>query len=145
MILLGDTSGLVAAFNPSDAEHHAARSSLMNASATVVSALVMLEIEHIFTHEHGRQRAYAVNDWILRNTASRRIVLPDLTAASLIQARGVQNAYRDLELDLTDALHVVLSGDFQTNAILTKDHRDFRTTRPLTGHVAFRILPADDE
>lgn len=144
MILLGDTSGLVAAFNPSDAEHHEARSSLMAASATVVPALVMFEIEHIFTRDHGRKRAYAVNDWILRNTDSRRIVVPDITSEALVQARRVQNAYRDLEFDLTDALHVVLSGEFQTNVILTKDHRDFRTVRPLTGHAAFRILPADD-
>lgn len=50
----------------------------------------------------------------------------------------------DLALDLTDALHVVLSRVFQTNAILTKDHRDFRAIRPLTGQTAFCILPADE-
>ena len=116
----------------------------MDASATVVSALVMLEIEHIVTRDHGRRRAYAVNDWILRNTLSRRVVVPDITSDGLVKARRVQNAYRDLELDLTDALHVVLSGDFQTNAILTKDQRDFRTIRPLTEHAAFRILPTDE-
>ncbi|MGO1523857.1 MAG: hypothetical protein ACTHWO_10840 [Nesterenkonia sp.] len=79
------------------------------------------------------------------NTASRRIVLPDLTAASLVHAQGMQNTYRDLGLDLTDALHVVLSGDFQAKVILPKDHRDFGTVSPLTGHAAFRVLPADTQ
>lgn len=144
MILLGDTSGLVAAFNPSDPEHQSARASLTAASTTVISPLVLLEIEHIVTRDHGRKRAYSVNDWILHNTDSQRIVVPHIGAHTLVSARRVQDAYRDFELDLTDALHVVLSADFHTNVILTKDHRDFRTIRPLTGHAAFRILPADD-
>ena len=143
MIVLGDTSGLVAAFNPSDPDHQASRAALVSASATVISPLVMLEIEHIFTRDHSRDRAYLVIDWILKNNSSGRIVVPDLGAHSLGRARQIQGAYRGLMLDLTDAMHVVLSADFQTNAILTIDQRGFRAVTPLSGHGGFHILPTD--
>ncbi|MGP4091971.1 PIN domain-containing protein, partial [Streptomyces sp. KR55] len=49
MIVIGDTSGLVAAFNTDDPEHAATRRALGEASATVISPLVFAEIEHIIT------------------------------------------------------------------------------------------------
>ena len=49
MIVVGDTSGLVAAFNIDDPEHAAARRAFAKASATVISPLVFGEIEHIIT------------------------------------------------------------------------------------------------
>jgi hypothetical protein len=37
----------------------------------------------------------------------------------------------DSALDLTDAVNVALASDFDTDAILTLDRRDFRAVRPL--------------
>lgn len=125
----GDTSGLLSAFIPSDPEHPSARGSLMAASVNLISPLVLLEIEHIVTRDHGRKRANSVNDWILHNTDSQRIVVPHIGADTLVSSQRVQDAYRDFEL--TDAQRVVLGADFHTTAILAKDHRDFRTVRPL--------------
>jgi uncharacterized protein len=47
VIVIGDTSGLVAAFNNDDSEHSVARRAFREASATVISPLVFAEIEHI--------------------------------------------------------------------------------------------------
>lgn len=143
MIVIGDTSGLVAALNSSDPEHKAARSALQHASATVVSPLVMLEIEHITTRNVNRRAADAVKDWLLREERTLRVVIPEVNADVLRMARTVQSRYAALELDLTDAVNVALAESYETEWVLTLDRRDFRAVRPLTGHHAFRLLPDD--
>lgn len=70
-------------------------------------------------------------------------MLPEVTADLLETAQAVRNRYRDLRLDLADAVNVVFAAQFRTNVVLTLDHRDFRAVRPLTEHTAFRLLPAD--
>lgn len=144
MIVIGDTSGLVAAFNPSSALHARARAAFTAAAATVISPLVLLEIEHIMTRERGRAAAYAVNDWLLANTESQRVVVPELGVDLLRRARRVQGAYRDLRLDLTDAVNVALAEVYATVQVLTLDARDFRAVTPLTAEPAFVLLPEDD-
>ncbi|MDQ0933552.1 PIN domain-containing protein [Streptomyces turgidiscabies] len=143
MIVVGDTSGLVAALNTSDPEHEAARTALRSASATVVSPLVFMEIEHITTRNIDRRAAYAVNDWLLAQERALRVIVPELTADMLRKARGVQNRFAALTLDLADAANVVLAEMYETDCVLTLDRRDFRAVRPLTGHKAFRLLPDD--
>lgn len=143
MIIIGDTSGLVAALNASDPEHEAARTALRQAALTVVSPLVILEIEHITTRNVNRKAAYAVNDWLLAHERTGRLAIPELSADTLRKARVVQNRYAALRLDLTDAVNVVLAEAYDTETILTLDRRDFRAVTPLTGNHAFRLLPDD--
>ncbi|MDI6410923.1 hypothetical protein QLX52_19020 [Streptomyces albus] len=57
MIIVGDTSGLVAALNAADPEHEAARTAMRQAPLTVVSRLVILEIEDITTRNVNRKAA----------------------------------------------------------------------------------------
>jgi predicted nucleic acid-binding protein len=143
VIVVGDTSGLVAALNTSDPEHEAARSAMREAALTVVSALVILEIEHITTRNIDRRAAHAVNDWLLAQERTGRVVVPAVSAATLRKARGVQDRYAALRLDLADAVNVVLAEEYETETILTLDRRDFRAITPLTGAHAFRLLPDD--
>ena len=143
MIIIGDTSGLVAALNVSDPEHEAARAALRTAALTVVSPLVLLEIEHITTRNVGRQAALAVNDWLLAQEQTGRVAVPGLSAATLRKARKIQDRYAALRLDLADAVNVLLAEQFETEAILTLDRRDFRAITPLTGKHGFRLLPDD--
>ncbi|MFJ8310751.1 MULTISPECIES: PIN domain-containing protein [unclassified Streptomyces] len=143
MIVIGDTSGLVAALNVSDPEHGAARTALRRASATVVSPLVFMEIEHITTRNVDRRAAHAVNDWLLEQERTLRVVVPEISSDTLRKARGVQDRYSALTLDLADAVNVVLAEVYETACILTLDRRDFRALRPLTGHKAFQLLPDD--
>ncbi|MDT0442065.1 PIN domain-containing protein [Streptomyces johnsoniae] len=141
MIVVGDTSGLVAALNTSDPEHKAARTAMREAALTVVSPLVILEIEHITTRNVDRRAAYTVNDWLLAQERTGRVAIPELSAETLRRARVVQNRYAALRLDLTDAVNVVLAEAFDTEIILTLDRLDFRAVTPLTGNHAFRLLP----
>ncbi|MFR9727116.1 PIN domain-containing protein [Streptomyces sp. MS19] len=143
MIVVGDTSGLVAALNASDPEHSAARTAMQEAALTVVSPLVIQEIEHITTRNVNRGAASVVNDWLLAQERSGRVAIPELSAETLRNARLVQNRYAALRLDLTDAVNVVLAEAFDTETVLTLDRRDFRAVTPLTGHHAFRLLPDD--
>ncbi|MFE9390929.1 PIN domain-containing protein [Streptomyces sp. NPDC006784] len=143
MIVIGDTSGLVAALNASDPEHEAARVALRRAALTVVSPLVVLEIELITTRNVDRKAAYRVNDWLLGQERTGRMAIPQVSTDTLRKARLVQNRYADLRLDLTDAVNVVLAEAYDTEIILTLDRRDFRAITPLTGNHAFRLLPDD--
>lgn len=143
MIVIGDTSGVVAAVNSSDPEHQAARSAWRQASTTVVSPLVFAEIEHIMARTGGRPAAYAVNDWLLEQARTLRVQVPEVSAETLRRARRVQDRYAGLRLDLTDAVNVVLAEAYETSTVLTLDRRDFRTVRPLTEHDAFTLFPDD--
>lgn len=143
MILIGDTSGLVAAFNASEPDHGPARIALQQASLTVLSPLVLLEIEHVITRNVNRQAAYGVNDWLLAQERTGRIEVAEIPAEVLRIARRVQNQYAALCLDLTDATNIALAERYETVDILTLDRRDFRAITPLTCHDAFRILPDD--
>ncbi|MBF6216101.1 PIN domain-containing protein [Nocardia puris] len=143
MLLIGDTSGFVAAFNPSDPEHDPARKALQQAALTVVSPLVLLEIEHVLTRNVNRAAAYGVNDWLLAQERTGRIEVPEITSMVLRTARKVQNRYGALRLDLTDATNVALAERYETVDVLTLDRRDFRAIAPLTSHKAFRVLPDD--
>lgn len=143
MIVVGDTSGLVAAFNLDDPEHVAARNAFRKASVTVISPLVFAEIEHIITRNVDRKAAHAVQDWLLQQEQIMRVLIPEVPAAALRRARTVQSRYAELGLDLADAVNVVLAEEYETDTVLTLDRRDFRAVRPLTGHKAFRLLPDD--
>lgn len=141
MILIGDTSGLIAAFNSSDPEHAAARRALQQGGSTIVSSLVLLEIEHVITRNLHRDMAYSVNNWLLAQENTGRVEIGAVSAVLLRTARGVQRRYRDLRLDLTDAVNIALAERYETQEILTLDRRDFRAVAPLTCHKAFRVLP----
>ena len=143
MIVVGDTSGLVAAFNSADPQHAGARAALQQAALTIVSPLVLLEVEHITTRNLNRRAAYAVNDWLLAQERTGRIEVPEVSADLLRVARKVQDRYLSMRLDLTAATNVSLAERYETVAVLTLDRRDFRAVTPLTGHAAFRLLPDD--
>jgi uncharacterized protein len=143
VIIVGDTSGLIAAFNTDDPLHARARRSFREASATVISPLVFAELEHVITRNIDRKAAYAVQDWLLEQEQNMRVLVPEVPAAVLRRARTVQTRYAGLRLDLADAVNVVLAEQYETDTVLTLDRRDFRAIRPLTGHSAFRLLPDD--
>lgn len=143
MIVIGDTSGLLAAINPSDPDHEAARDSWRHASVTVIAPLVFAEVEYVMTSRKSRRAAWRINDWLLEQVRRDRIRVADTSAATLRRARVVQNTYADSRLDLTDAVNVVLAEQYETEFVLTLDRRDFRAVRPLTGHDAFVLLPDD--
>jgi predicted nucleic acid-binding protein len=143
VIVIGDTSGLVSAFNADDPSQSAARSAFQRASVTIISPLVFAEIEHIMTRNIDRNAAHEAIDWLLAEERTKRVLVPELPALVMRRARMIQGKYAALRLDLADSVNVVLAADYETDCILTLDRRDFRAVRPLTQHPAFRLLPDD--
>jgi uncharacterized protein len=143
VIVIGDTSGLVSAFNADDPRQAAARSALRRAAVTVISPLVIAEIEHIMTRNVDRNAAHQAINWLLAQERTKRVLLAESTAPVLRRARMIQERYAALRLDLADSVNVVLAAEYETDCVLTLDRRDFRAIRPLTRHPAFRLLPDD--
>lgn len=143
IIVIADTSGLLAALDSAHPEHAAANEAIMAGGLLVVSPLLLAELDHVATRELGREAALSAVDDIRRWMGRGRVVAPQITEDHLSVAHAVRLHYRDLNLDLTDAVNIALAADYDTDAILTLDRRDFRAVRPLGRHKAFRVLPDD--
>ncbi|MGQ4597178.1 PIN domain-containing protein [Nocardia sp. R6R-6] len=143
MIVVADTSGVLALFNRSDPEHFGVRRAADSASAIVVSPLALTEVHHVASVRAGRNVADGILGLLASRIASTRIVLASVDATQLQTALAVRARYGSLNLDLVDAVCVTLADEFDTDAILTLDRRDFRALRPLGRYPAFRILPDD--
>ncbi|MEV4971294.1 type II toxin-antitoxin system VapC family toxin [Streptomyces scopuliridis] len=144
MIVIADTSGLLTLFNRSDPDHQRARKAADDCGLLVAAPLAITEVHQVATSRAGRAAA----DGIVRSLTTRmrqmRLVLASSTPELLDAALSVRARYHALDLDLVDAVNVALAAEYDTDAVLTRDLRDFRTVRPLGGrYTHFRILPDD--
>ncbi len=143
IVVVADTSGLIAALDQTHPDGEAARGVLHDAGTLIVSPVLLSELDHVTRRALGQEAAHqAIND-ISRWVELGRAVLPEVTVDILNTARSVRGTYADLQLDLADAVNVAFAAKYHTNAILTLDRRDFRTMRPLSMHKAFQVLPDD--
>ncbi|MFL4905177.1 PIN domain-containing protein [Streptomyces sp. MMS24-I2-30] len=143
IIVVADTSGLLAALDLNHPEHGAANEAIMAAGLLVMPPLLLAELDHVATRELGRDVVLGAVDDLRRWMSRGRVVMPEITEAHLAAAQSVRARYRALDLDLADAVNVALAADYDTDVILTLDRRDFRAVRPLDRHKAFRVLPDD--
>ncbi|MET8571265.1 PIN domain-containing protein [Streptomyces sp. NPDC004783] len=143
IIVVADTSGLLAALDSTHPEHEGANEAILAAGLLVMSPLLLAELDHVATRELGREAAVSAVDDIRRWMRRGRVVVPEITEDHLGAAQSVRARYTGLDLDLADAVNVALASDYDTDAILTLDRRDFRAVRPLGRHKAFRVLPDD--
>lgn len=143
MILLADTSGLIAASDKKAPESADCRSMLAEAGTVVVSPLVLAETDHLAKARFGSAARAILIDSIVFQVRRGRFRVPEITVEVLETARQVRRKYAALDLDLTDTVNVALAAEFRTDTVLTLDRRDFRAIAPLTPHSAFRLLPDD--
>lgn len=143
MIVVADTSGLLAALDRTHPAGDAARTVLNDAGTLIVSPVLLSELDHVGRRVLGREAAHQAIEDIRRWAREGRAVLPEVTADILDIAQAVRGRYVDLRLDLADAVNVAFAAQFRTDAVLTLDRRDFRTIEPLSDHRAFRLLPDD--
>ncbi|MFI5754741.1 PIN domain-containing protein [Streptomyces sp. NPDC051569] len=143
IIVIAGTSGLIAALDSTHPEHQASNEAIMAAGLLVMSPLLLAEIDHVATRELGRAAALSAVDDIRNWMRRGRVAVPEITEDHLGVAQSVRARYRDLDLDLADAVNVALAADYDTDAVLTLDRRDFRAVRPLGRHKAFRVMPDD--
>lgn len=144
IIVVADTSGLVAALDATHPAGDGARRVLRDSGALVISPVLLSEIDHVARRVLGGDAALQALEDIEHWVTVGRALLPAVTADTLRVARRVRAQYPDLRLDLADAVTVAVAAEFDTDAVLTLDERDFRAVRPLTDHAAFRLLPNDD-
>lgn len=143
MILVADTSGIIAAFDRNAPEGPACRKLLQEAGTVILSPLVLAEVDHLARTRLGAGARATILELLTGQVQRMRFQVPDIGAETLATALAVIGRYADLDLDLADAVTVALAADYRTDAVLTLDRRDFRAVRPLTPHPAFRVYPDD--
>lgn len=143
ILVVADTSALLAAADQDHPEQQASLHALQRAGLVVLSPLIVAEVDHLARRVGGPRLRGELLDQIIEQCRRGRFLVPEVTTDVLTSARSVIHRYRALDLDLADAVNVALAAEFRTDAVLTLDRRDFRTIRPLTAHKAFRLLPDD--
>jgi uncharacterized protein len=143
VILIADTSGLIAASDKNAPESADCQSMLAEAGTVVVSPLVLAETDHLAKARFGSTARATLIDFIVFQARRGRFRVPEITVELLETARRVRRKYAALDLDLADTVNVALAAEFRTDSLLTLDRRDFRAIAPLTSHPAFRLLPDD--
>jgi predicted nucleic acid-binding protein len=141
VIVVADTSGIIAASDRNARESAACREIMQEAGTVVISPMVLTEVDHLAKARFGSRARTAIVDFIIDKLQQSRFQIPETGLETLTAARLVQQRYA--ALDLADAVNVVLAGRYRTDAVLTLDRRDFRAISPLTPHKWFRLLPDD--
>jgi len=145
VIVVADTSGIIAASDRNARESAACREILQQAGTVIISPLVLTEVDHLAKARFGSHAGTAIIDFVIAQARQMRFQIPETGIEILDTARLVQKQYASLDLDLADAVNVGLAAQYRTDAVLTLDRRDFRAMRPLTPHKWFRLLPDDFE
>ncbi|ADB35531.1 PilT protein domain protein [Kribbella flavida DSM 17836] len=143
MILVADTSGIIAAFDRNAQEATGCRQALQDAGTVILSPLVLAEVDHLARARLGAAARTAILDLLFAQVQRMRFQVPEISTPILQTATAVMRRYADLDLDLADAVTVALAAEYRTDTLLTLDRRDFRAVRPLTPHAAYRLLPDD--
>jgi uncharacterized protein len=143
VIVVADTSGIIAASDKNAPESAGCQAVLAAAGTVLVSPLVLAEVDHLAKARFGSAARSALLDFIVFQARRGRFLVPEITLDLLETARKVQGQYAALDLDLADGVNVALAAGFRTPSLLTLDRRDFRAVRPLTPHPAFQLLPDD--
>jgi predicted nucleic acid-binding protein len=136
-VTIADTSGLLALFNRTEAEHQAVRQLVDEIDhPLVVSPYVVAELDYLVATRVGMDAELAV----LEELAGGAYELAHFDADDLARGSEVIARYRDQSIGIADASIVVLAHRFRTREILTLDHRHFGILRPLSGG-RFKLLP----
>jgi predicted nucleic acid-binding protein len=143
VIIVADTSGLIAASDKNSPESASCQSALAEAGTVVVSPLVLAEVDHLAKARFGSAAWTTLLDFIVFQARRERFRVPEITTELLETARQVRRKCAALDLDLADTVNVALAAEFWTDSVLTLDRHDFRAIAPLTSHAAFRLLPDD--
>jgi uncharacterized protein len=139
MTIVCDTSGLIAYFDSSDANHADVSAAIeLDPGPFVVSPYVLAEVDYLLATRRGVPAELAA----LRELSGGAWDLPCYEPADLRRALAIIDRYQDQNIGLADASLVTLADRYQTDRLLTLDHRHFRVLRTQAGR-AFTLLPAD--
>jgi uncharacterized protein len=139
VVIVLDTSGLLAAIDSSQRFHDAAREVLDGTvEPLILSPFVLAELAYLLAKRVGPEAELA----LLQEVARETYCLAPFSIGNVAEARRIMVQYADLRISLADASNVVLANRHDTLDVLTLDERHFRALRGPGGR-PFRILPAD--
>jgi predicted nucleic acid-binding protein len=139
VVIVLDTSGLLAAIDSSQRFHEAAKETLgRTVEPLILSPFVLAELDYLLAARVGREAELA----LLQEVARETYRLAPFSIGNVAEARRIMVQYADLRIGLADASNVVLANRHGTLDVLTLDERHFRALRGPGGR-PFRILPAD--
>jgi predicted nucleic acid-binding protein len=135
---LVDTSGLLAALDPTQSRHREASAALRAARRPLLlSPFILTELDYMIRSRIGRDAGMSM----LAEVGRGAYVLEPFSSADVAVAHSLIERYADLRISLADASLVVLAERHGTRDILTLDERHFRVLK--AGRKSFRLLPAD--
>jgi len=124
VVIVLDTSGLLAAIDSSQRFHDAAKEVLGGAvDPLILSPFVLAELDYLLATRVGREAELALLEEVARETYR----LASFSIGDVAEARRIIVQYADLRIDLADASNVVLANRHDTLDMLTLDERHFRT------------------
>jgi predicted nucleic acid-binding protein len=139
VVIVLDTSGLLAAIDSSQRFHEAAKETLGRAAGLLIlSPFVLAELDYLLATRVDREAELA----LLQEVARETYRLAAFSIGDVAEARRIMVQYADLRISFADASNVVLANRHDTLDVLTLDERHFRTVRGPGGR-PFRVLPAD--
>ena len=138
-MILVDTSGVLAAIDPRQAQHAAAARVLLQPHRRILSPFVLAELDYLITTHAGQTEELK----LLNDVARGAYELESFNSADVAAATGVIQSYTDLRLGLADVSIVVLARRHGCRDVLTLDQRHFRVLRG-PDNVPFRLLPHDE-
>jgi predicted nucleic acid-binding protein len=143
VIVVADTSGIIAASDRKAPESVECRRILASAGTVIISPIVIAEVDHLAKKRFGSAARHTIMAFLLAEAQRLRFHFPPIDAEMLGRAVYVRRRYAALDLALADAVNVVIAADYHTDRLLTLDRRDFRAIQPLSRHGRFRLLPDD--
>ncbi|MBO3746425.1 PIN domain-containing protein [Streptosporangiaceae bacterium NEAU-GS5] len=143
MIVIADTSGLLASIDEDEPDHDACRTSIAQASQLVISPMVLADLDYLIAKHLGDRMAMAISAHIVEKAGAGLYEIAHTPSEVIAAAHAVRVKYRAMPIGLTDAINVVLAARYSTDALLTLDRKHFRTLAPLAGPSCFRLLPDD--
>jgi predicted nucleic acid-binding protein len=136
-VLVCDTSGLIAYFDRSDAQHGRVSAAIdADPGPFIVSPYVLAEVDYLLATRRGVQAELAA----LRELSGGAWELPNCEVADVRRACDLIERYEDQGIGLTDASLVILARRYGTDRLLTLDLRHFRVLRTSAGK-SFTLLP----
>jgi predicted nucleic acid-binding protein len=139
VVIVLDTSGLLAAIDARQRLHDAAKDALGEASLPLIlSPFVLAELDYLLATRVGGEAEHALLEEVARETYR----LAPFSNRDMSEARRIMVRYADFHIGLADASNVVLANRHDTLDVLTLDERHFRALRGPGGR-PFRLLPAD--
>ncbi len=133
-----DTSGVLAAVDPRQAQHAAASEVLRLPQRRILSPFVLAELDYLINTHSGQAEALK----LLRDVARGVYELGAFSDGDVAVATEIIERYADLNLGLADASVMVLASRYGCFDILTLDQRHFRAVVAPGGR-HFRLLPYD--